>query len=151
MNTETKNTGILEISCPAGWLAGSQFERDRANSVEQELPELVHDLIRTAEINKLIRQTCLAFLARFNVTSWGEDNSAIKFWCNGFDATFRSHVSPNPLNRDDPPVCLLSVELGGAGRTLYGSMISDIGGVGPLLLSQAIRALIVQAFESANE
>jgi hypothetical protein len=146
---DINNTGILDMGS-RHWLADSHAEPNRDSS-DPDLDQLVSDLIRTMEMDAVLRRICLSFLSRFDITSWEADRSSIKFWCNGIDATFRSHVAINPFDRLDPPMCLLTIQLGDTGRTLYGSVVADLRGAGPLLLSHAVRAIIVQALETVTE
>lgn len=140
----TNNTGILDESALQPWSQTPHAEPIPTNA-EDELTELVNDLVRSTDIDAFIRSTCLNYLARFGVTSWKGDCSAINFWCGECDATFRCYVSTNPLNRNHPPLCLLAVEMPQSGHTIYGSVVADLTSAGPLLLSHAVRSILLQA------
>jgi hypothetical protein len=153
VNTINSNSGILDVSPPGGWLAGSHVEPNRISSYDLEPSQLIDDLILASEVNIVVRNMCLSVLARFGLTSWGEGGSGIKFWCNGVDAILRWDVSPNPINRLDPPFCLLSVKLGAddTSPVLYGCVVAELSSLGLFLLCQTVRSIILHAVENVSQ
>jgi hypothetical protein len=102
-----------------------------------------------AELEMHIRHRCLQFFAHLDITSWCTDDHAIQFCWSESDQSFRCAVEENPLNKNDPPLCLLSVEQS-THHTLYASLVADLSGAGPLLIQSAIRSLILQSIELSN-
>jgi hypothetical protein len=138
------HSGILEVCHHGQWLADSQTESSAAKATEP-LEQIIEELTRIAEVEAAIHSLCVTHMARCGLTSWDGGDCALNFWCNGFDATLRWNVSANTLDPSDPPVCLLSVTLGERGtRIIYGGVVADLHGAGPLLLSQAVLSLITE-------
>jgi hypothetical protein len=147
MSVINNHSGILEYSHCDQWLTASHAGPTDARD-QDELNQIIDDLTKIAEVEAAIHSLCITHLARYGITSWGSGDCAIKFWCNGVDATLHWHVSLNPIDRRDPPLCLISVDMGAEnGHVIYGSVVADLCGIGPLLLSQAIISMIIKALK----
>jgi hypothetical protein len=145
MSVLNMHSGILDICHYGRCVSSPQPESVKANRADP-LEQLINDLAGVAEVEAAIHSLCVTHMARYGLTSWDGGESALNFWCNGIDATIRWDVTTNPLEPADPPICLLSVDLGDAKtRVIYGGVVADLRGAGPLLLSQAIISLLSQA------
>ena len=151
MSTVSNNSGILDVCHHRRWPRSSQIEPSDTSDNDQ-LSQLLEDLTRVAEVEAAIHSLCITHLARYGITSWGGGDCSINFWCNGVDDTLRWHVSINPIDRHDPPFCLLSVDLGDEqNHVAYGGVVADLRGAGPLLLSHAVVSMIAQALQYEAE
>jgi hypothetical protein len=145
MTAINSHSGILDISHHGRWIESLQTGSTDTNADDQ-LEQLIDDLTRVAEVEAAIHSLCVTHMARCGITSWDGGESAINFWCNGIDAKLRWDVTVNPLDRNDPPMCLLAVDLGDdKSRVVYGGVVADLRGAGPLLLSQAVVSMISEA------
>jgi len=149
MNIAANNSGILEVNPSGNWLANPHVESDRAKQYSRSLSDALEDLIRCAEIDNVVRDICLNVLSRYGLTAWSECRTAIRFWSHGIDATLRWEVLTNPINRRDPPICVLSIKLGedDDSPALYATTIADLSESGLEIVVQAVRSIIFQATE----
>lgn len=147
MSVLNSNSGILEFCHRGSWLAGPQGGSADANPADS-VERLIDDLTRVTTVEAAIHRLCVGHLARYGITSWGAGGCSLKFWCHGVDATLRWHVAVNPLDPQDPPYSLLSVELDDVKRrTIYASVVADLHGAGLLLLTHAVLSVIAQALD----
>ena len=149
MNIVTDDSGILDFTPQTDWPGNHHSESVCAKPYSGSLSETLEDLILNAEIDTVLRKVCLNVLANFGLTAWAECRTEMKFWTKGIDAALRWEVVTNPINRQYPPICALSVTLGDENDspTLHAAVVADISAWGAILIFQAVQSLIFRATE----